>query len=340
MAGVASIATLGATVRRSAAAGQVLVLDSGGGWQTAAKAAFYDGFERETGIKVVYASGQSGSVAQLRAMAQLGRAEFDVINLGWKDLLIAESEGYLEPLDYSLIKTDQFLPDTTTKYALGVDFTGHNYAYNHEKFPDPEKAPKTWADFWDVKRFPGRRSMGNRPFVQLESALLADGVPPDKLYPMDIARAYRKLDEIKPQVLFWTAHAQYVQFMIDRQVELISGTNGRIQGGIDKGAPFTIVWNQGFIDREGWGIVKGARNMAEAMKFLAYAARPEPQAIFGQMMAYGPVNREAYNFISPERAKVLPTSPEHLKLVKVLDAHFWGVNGAAMERQWAEWRVK
>jgi putative spermidine/putrescine transport system substrate-binding protein len=340
MAGVASIATLGATVRRSAAAGQVLVLDSGAQWQEAAKIAFYDPFERETGIKVIYTSGQTMGVAQLRAMAQTGRAEFDAINLSWFSLLLAGLQGYLEPLDYSVIKTDAFIPGATDKYALGLDTFATIFAYDHEKFPDPQKAPKTWADFWDVKRFPGRRGMGNRPIIQLESALLADGVPLDKLYPMDIERAYRKLGELKPHVVWWMTNAQQGQFMADRAVELILGLNGRLFAAIEKGAPFTLVWNQGLYDPEGWGVPKGAPNKAEAMKFLAYTARPEPQAIFARYIAYGPVNREAYKFISPERAKVLPTYPENLEKMRQVDDLFWAQNGPAMERQWAEWRVK
>lgn len=338
----ASLVAMGLSLggpRKAGAAGQVLVIDSGAEWQAAAKAAFYDDFERETGIKVVYAAGATGSLAQLRAMVRAGRGEWDVINLQWSHLLEAAEDGLLEPLDYTVIKTDGFLPGTTHKYALALDAIGGVMAYNHEKFP-AGKAPRTWADFWDVKTFPGRRGIRSRPFVTMEAALVADGVPPEKLYPLDVERALRKLEELKPHILWWNTNAQQATLILDRQVELMLGTNARLLGGIEKGAPFTIVWNQGCLYLEGWGVAKGAPNRGEAMKFLAYTARPKPQAVFAQGLAYGAVNSQAYAFISPERAKVLPTYPDNLKQMIRVDEGWWVKNQKATEQRWVEWQVR
>lgn len=340
VAGALATTTLvGAGTRRSEGAGQVIVLDSGGPWQAAAKAAFYDDFERESGIRVVYAAGQTQGSAQLRAMVKAGRVEWDVINLGWRNLVQVGDEGLLEALDYGVIKTDGLLPGTTHKYALALDALAGIMAYNHEKFPRGT-APKTWADFWDVKRFPGRRGVGNRPFCQIEAALMADGIPADTLYPLDVERGLRKLNELKPHIVWWTTAAQQTQFILDGEVDLILGVNARLLVGIEKGAPYTLVWNQGIIYQEGWGIPKGAPNKAEAMKFLAFTTRPKAQAVFAQRMAYGPVNGQAYAFISPERARVLPTHPDNLKQMVRANEEWWSKNMIAVEQRWVGWRVE
>ena len=338
-ASLASVAIITRRKGRAEAAGQLRVMDSGGQWQTAAKLALYDNFEKETGIKVVYASGMTGTAAQLKAMVQVGRVEWDVIDLGFRSLLRAAKEGLLEPLDYGVIKTDGFIPGTTHEFALGFDAVAYVLAYNHEKFGSGG-GPKSWADFWDPKKFPGRRSMGNQPVGQFESALMADGVPPDKLYPIDMERAFRKLDQLKREILWWTAFAQQAQFAADRQADIIIGYNARLQGAIDQGAPYTLVWNQTLLGLEGWGVVKGTPVKAEAMKFLAYTTRPEAQAIFAQHMAYGPVNRDAYKFLSAERAKIMPTSPEAMRTAVKRDEQWWADNEAMAESKWAEWRVK
>lgn len=325
--------------RQAKAAGQLLVLDSGGPWQAAAKAAFYDDFERETGIKVVYAAGQTMGAAQLRAMVNAGRAEWDVINLKMSDLLDVGSQGLLEPVDYKIVKTDGYMPEAAEEYAFAIYATATIMAYNHEKFSSG-RTPKTWADFWDVKRFPGRRGMANRPYPQLEAALLADGVSLDKLYPLDVERALRKLDELKPHVLWWTSLPQQTQFMLNREVDIMSGLNARLLTAIENGAPYTLVWSQGFLSLGGWGVPKGAPNKAAAMKFLAHSARPKAQAMFAKYMAYGPVNGQAYAFISADRAKVLPTYPDNVKQMTKVDEVWWAKNVRFGEEKWVEWRVK
>jgi putative spermidine/putrescine transport system substrate-binding protein len=339
-AGLASVAILTGGKGRAQAAGQLRVMDSGAQWQTAAKLAVYEPFEKETGIKVVYAAGMTGSATQLKAMVQTGRAEWDVSQLGFPALLRAGKEGLLEPLDYGVIKTEGFMPGTTHEFALGFDTLAYLMAYDHTKFPDPQKAPKSWVDFWDLKGFPGRRSMGSRAMGQCELALLADGVPPDKLYPIDFDRAFRKLDQVKRDMLWWTAWAQIAQFAVDRQVDVIAGFNARLQGAIENGAPFTFVWNQAILGIEGWGVVKGTPFKAEAMRFLAFTTRPEVQATFSKHMAFGPVNREAFKFLSPERAKILPTNPDSVRTGVWRSEQWWGDNEALAEAKWAEWRLK
>jgi putative spermidine/putrescine transport system substrate-binding protein len=74
---------------------------------------------------------------------------------------------------------------------------GTNLAYRKDKFP--HGGPKNWADFWDVKKFPGNRSMLHNAVRAAQFALVADGVSPDKIFPMDVDRAFKKLDTAAPR---------------------------------------------------------------------------------------------------------------------------------------------
>ena len=133
--------------------------------------------------------------------------------------------------------------------------------------------PKSWADFWDVEKFPGPRTMQNGPIDNLEFALLADGVPKDKLYPIDVDRAFSKLDQIKKHVaVWWTTGAQSAQLLIDKEAVLGTAWNGRYYGAIKHGAPLVIEWNQGAIKESAFGIPKGAKDAYWGQKFLALGA--------------------------------------------------------------------
>jgi len=88
-----------------------------------------------------------------------------------------------------------------------------------------------------VKKFPGRRALRNHPIATLEAALMADGVAPDKLYPLDVDRAFRKLEEIKPNVtVWWTSGAQSAQLLTTAEVDMVMAWNGRITALTKEGA--------------------------------------------------------------------------------------------------------
>ena len=103
--------------------------------------------------------------------------------------------------------------------------------------------------------------MRNHPTDNLEFALIADGVPMDKLYPIDFDRAFKKLDQIKPHVtVWWTTGQQPAQLLLDKEVVLATGWNGRFYDLIKKGAPVEIEWNEGALKQGSFVIPRGAKN--------------------------------------------------------------------------------
>jgi putative spermidine/putrescine transport system substrate-binding protein len=200
--------------------------------------------------------------------------------------------------------------------------------FNKKRWPG-ENHPKSWADFWDVKKFPGPRALQRRVYPNLEYALMADGVPadPKRIYPIDVDRAFRSLERIKPHIkVWWTTGAQQQQLIQDQEVDLIAMWNGRATDSImNNGAPYQIVWNQAAYngDIEAWVIMKAAPNPAGGMKFMDIVGRAEPQATFARALFYGPTNQKAYEFIEKRTAEQLPSYPPNAHVSLLMNYDWW-----------------
>jgi len=318
---------------------QIVVSDPGGPYTTAYREAFYDPFEKATGIKVVSVARDSQPVAQFAAMVQTKNYVWDVTTLTLSaDIPYLESKGLLEPIGLKPTEFPDVMPEAITPNWLGVDVYSTVLAYRADKFKD--NGPKSWADFWDVKKFPGRRSLRRSPLDTLEQALLADGVPLDKLYPLDVDRAFKSLDKIKPHIsIWWTSGAQAMQAIQSGDVDLISTWNGRAQAAKDAGAPVTIVWNQGLYSIEGWGIPKGTPRADAAKQFVRFCADAKRQALLTRTLAYGPTNKRAFDTISKERAPLLPTAPDNIKEMKLPSPQWWEANRQTVTERFNSWII-
>jgi putative spermidine/putrescine transport system substrate-binding protein len=302
---------------------QIVINDSGGDMQATMRRIFYSEFEKRYGIRVVNTS--PADLGKLRAMVQSGNVEWAVTEIGGEDAQRAEESGLLEPLDRSIIDLSKF-----PKHL-------HDRKY---VFPEG-KRPQSWADFWDVQRFPGPRTMRNAPFDNLEFALLADGVPLDKLYPLDIDRAFRKLDQIKKHVAaWWTTGAQSAQLLVDKEAVLGTAWNGRYYAAIKEGAPLAIEWNGGGIKESAFAIPKGAKDAYWGQKFLALATDAKLQGLYANIIGYPGLNLEAINFTDPKVAPFLPTHPDHISKQFWTDIAWWNANAAAVTERWQRWMLQ
>ncbi len=196
-------------------------------------------------------------------------------------------------------------------------------AWNTKTFGD--NGPQNWADFWDVKKFPGTRCYRNT--VTLEPALMADGVPLDKIYavlsaPGGIARAIGKLRELKPHIaVWWSSGAQSAQLMKDGAVDMIAGWNGRFDAVRKAGAKVAYTFNQGLLDTDCYVIPKGAPHKDVAMRFIAEISKPQYQAALTKYITYGPTNQKAYELglIAPAYAAQLASSPANAAKQLLID---------------------
>ncbi|MFQ5984523.1 MAG: ABC transporter substrate-binding protein, partial [Alphaproteobacteria bacterium] len=287
----------------------------------------------------------SGEVAKIRAMVETGNVEWDVIDVEKAEFSFLCEEGLLERIDYAALGgKDRFYDAAVSDCGVGAIFWGTIWAYDKDRV---KTAPKTWADFFDVKNFPGPRSLRRNPKSTLEFALMGDGVPTDEVYDLlrtdeGIERAYRKLDEIKPHVkVWWTAGAQPPQLLTDGEVAYTTAYNGRIYNAIAKeGQNFEMMFDQHLAELDYWAIPKGSPKKDLAMKFLAFATRAERQADQTNYISYSPTVKEATPQINPCVLKDLPTAPENFKNALVVDTEFWNENLEALTEEFEAWLVK
>ena len=316
-----------------AAGEELVVADYGGVTTEVSRRSFYQPFQAATGIKVVEAT--TTGFAQLKAMVLAGNVQWDIVSTEEQNMHIGGATGLLEPIDYSVVKTEGFLPGAAQRYGVVKSYYSGNLAYNTAKFPSP---PQSWADFWDVNRFPGARGMRNSPQENVEFALMADGVAPDKLYPLDLDRAFKKLSQVKPHVkVWWTSGAQSVQIITDGVVVMTPTWNGRVEGARRNGVPMDLVWNQGLLIGAPYVVPKGARNRAAAMRFIQFAMQPDRMADFAKDFYSGPGVPAALSLVSPDVQRRLPTHPDNLKQMARFNGEWYAEHGDALSKRWETW---
>ena len=322
-------------VRSARAASKIVYVNSYGGvWEKAWRQAFFDPFTAQTGIAIKAVPGVS--FAKLKAEVQTRNYEWDVINLGDVEYAQAVLEGLLEKVDRTAAKTDQLPARMVRDYCITSYSLGTNIVYRKDKFP--HGGPQSWADFWDVKRFPGPRCLFDRSFTCLAFALLADGVAKDKLYPMDIDRAFRKMDEIKPHIkTWWRDGSQSQQLIRDGEVDMIAMWSARAIDLIDDHVPVEIVWNEAEIYYANLQIPKGDPNAPATWEFCNFVAQAKPQADFAMLLPYGPANPAAGALMSEARLRQTPAWPDNEKVMFQHDAVWLGPRLAQMRERWTQW---
>lgn len=346
-----------AAASASYAAESLTVVSWGGAYGRASKLAVLDPFSAETGI-TINIEDYNGGLAQVRAQVETGNVHWDVVDFEIHDLVRGCDEGLLELVDTELLApapqgtalADDYFPDTISDCGASQLYYATIYAYNQELFPDAK--PTTLGDFFDLAKFPGRRGMRRAPLVNLEFALMADGVPRDQVYavldtPEGKSRAFAKLDTIKDAIVWWEAGAQPPQLLADKEVTMTTAFNGRIfNAQVLEQQPFTVVWHGQILDHGGFGIVSGTPKLAAARKLLAFASRPDVMARIGKYISYSPARRSGTPLVSThletgvEMAPHMPTSPANLTLALPNNWEWWSDHADEMNERFASWLAR
>lgn len=331
------IVAAGCKAPPSNAANELVVASYGGSYQEAQRKAFFEPFEKETGIKIKEAE-WSGEYAKLKAMVDTGQPTWDLVTAAEASVIArGAKEGILDRIDYTGLDKSKFFPEALTDYSVGLDFFSTVIAYNTKS----AERPRNWSEFWDTKRFPGRRSLRNDPRTTLEFALLADGVAKENLYPLDVERAFKSLDKIRPAVgVWWTTGSQPPQLLADGEVKFASAFNGRIwAAAVRDKQPLAVEWDGGALDTDSFIIPRGAKHRQAALKLIQFISRPEVQIALTRYINYGPTVREAYDRLTPEQRSILPSSPENKVHQFVFNGRWWAENESAVLERWTKWQV-
>ena len=321
--GILSISLLAFSFQ-TASAEPITVVSWGGSYGKAQDRALFTDASNHSGIAINRESGASMTKTCLQV--QSGSVTWDLVVTGSGGAAAAAADGCLEKIDYSVVDVSDFYPGLYTDYCVGSDVFATVMAWNTDKYGEPGSpgAPSSWADFWDVKKFPGTRAYrANNVDGALEPALMADGVPPEKVYevlatPEGKRRAINKIRELKPHIaVFWGSGAQQAQLMKDAEVDMSTGWNGRFDNAKKDGAKVGYTFNQALINYDCFAMPKGAPNKEVAMRFLAEVSKPQYQANLPFYITYGPTNRKAYEMTKAPKELIesLPSHPKNVPLM-------------------------
>lgn len=332
-----AIGLLGGRGRAALAEQKTIVFnDSGGASAEAAKVAFGDPFEAATGVKVNITA--PAQVSKLKAMVEAGNVEWDVAELVSQEHELAIRLGLIQPLDKSVVDTSHLWDEAHDDHAVVFAYYSTAMGYN-KATADEAKRPKSWVDFWNVDAFPGRRALRNHPVDNLEFALMADGVSPDQLYPLDLDRAFTSLDRIKPHIaVWWKDGAQPAQMLLDGEVDYTSGWHGRFFALAKAGeSRIGVEWNQGMVKRSWVGVPVGAKNPAEAMQLIALMIKPENSAKYAEGISYICGDPRAFDFL-PEAVKPwVVTNPAVKQHMVTANEQWWIDNLETAQQRWTDW---
>ncbi|WP_441258743.1 ABC transporter substrate-binding protein [Bradyrhizobium sp. 521_C7_N1_3] len=326
------------------AADQLTIVSWGGASQAAERKAYFEPFTKATGIKITEDE-WNGETAKIRAMVESKTVSWDVVNGGGSAAWALCTQGLLETIDWKKLGLDRAKFGEAGKFDCGVPSSASStvIAYDRDKLPN---GPKTIADLFDLQRFPGKRGLWKNPSGNLEWALIADGVPIKDVYKVlrtseGVDRAFRKLDTIKKDVVWWTAGAQAPQLLADGQVVMTAAFNGRIYSAIkDEGKHFEMMWDAAPAGWGYWVIPKGSPHLDDAYKFLAFGGSPQPQADLTRYMPYGPANKDAMALVDPAMIPNLANAPGHEALMLNTDFLFWNEHGDELRQRFTAWLAK
>lgn len=311
----------------------------GGAYNDALRETLFVPFEKANGSHVAEDTYFSG-LAELKAMVEASNAKWDVATVEGPELQLGCDEGLYEHLDWSRLGSrDTLIPGAASDCGAGSVVWGTVLSYNSDAVG--ANAPKTWADFWDTKTWPGKRGMRSGPKGNLEFALLADGVDVEDLYtvlrtPEGLDQAFAKLDELRGEVQFWDAGAQPAEWLTAGNVVMSTGYNARIAKAIDENRPIGFTWTNSQYAIDSWVIIAGSPNKELAIEFLAFANTAEPQLRFAELMTYGPTNAEAEKDLPAELAAKLPAGA-NIETSFFTDEAFWTDNMDQVTERWNGW---
>ena len=318
---------------------KLVMIGWGGSWDEGIKKAFTEPFTKETGIEVEFTGPLDWG--KVKAMVQSGNVEWDIGMAGMFMIYAAMKAEILAPIDYSIVDKNQFYARTIREYSCGGDVESVNIGYRSDTYK--ENNIGGWKDFWDVKGIPGPRSLPNNVNHVMIAAALADGITPDKLYPLDEDRIFASLDRIKPYIpVWWTSGSQSQSLIKNKEVDMVATWNGRIVDLIFRGDPVGMSWSQALSFESGWFVVKNSPMKKEAMMLIDFAGRAKNQAIYSERTYYGPTNPEALKYIDPKIVKWMPNHPDNYKKCVDYDQgyEYWLENRDRLVEKFNSWLIK
>jgi len=298
----------------------------GGATQEAFDKAYFKPYAAQSGKPIVQDT-YGGGLAKQKAMVESGNPTWDLVQMDQNEMELACEQGLLEELDQKkLTNASDVNPEAFSTCGVGAFIWSEVMTYDSKKFGSD--GPKSWADFWNVKKWPGKRGLRKQARMTLEIALMADGVAPNDVYKALATkqgqdRAFAKLDEIKPYIQWWETGAQPLEWLAAGNVAVTAAYNGRIAIANQQGSNFPLIWQQQLYSMDYWTIIKNTPNKDDSYKLLDYILSSKAQGDFAHAIPYGIVNTKASKALDAKTVNALPNAPANMTDALLLDTPFW-----------------
>lgn len=304
-----------------AASDELVIVNWGGDAVEAHKKTWAALYEKANPGMTAVIDGSGPSSGKIKAMVESGKVTWDLCDRNNVAAVDLGKQGLLEEVDYSIVDPDAVPAHFRGKWGVGSYYYSFALAWNTKAF---DKAPENWADFWNLKDFPGTRTIRKNFEGQLEAALMADGVAPEDVYPVDVDRALEKIKEIKEHAIFWSSGSESQQIM--RDGDAVMGNMWHSRAGLvnrDTDGEVDYTFNQAILFAGAWIQPKGAAAGKKAWEFAKAAQDPQSQVQVFEMLGNGPINPKAAELVPEEMKKRDPGNPENLKVQVAASADWY-----------------
>ncbi|MDC0396189.1 extracellular solute-binding protein [Candidatus Pelagibacter sp.] len=341
----------------------VTVVSWGGAYTESQKLGYGDPTAKKLGIPVNWVD-YTGGLSEIKAQKEAGKITWDIIDVYAKDTIIGCDEGIFVEFDFDkdfapapdgTKASDDFFTGMPSKCAVGNILYSWNYAYNKNNV---KGTPKTAKDFFNTKKFPGKRSIYKGAMSNLELAMAAGtkaGKGGSKIYDKlskdgGVEKAIAKIkalcEDPKGGCVFWNAGAQPPELLANGEVVMATGWNGRFFNAQMEGTPIVQVWDSQILDYEYFAMVKGGPNDAngKAMKVLREMTSTEGLAGSAKYIAYAPWRKSSIAIMEAgepwfkdgktNMVPHMPTAPANTKSYILMNPEFWADNQDEIGEKW------
>lgn len=343
---------------------QLTIVSWGGAYENSQKKAYYEPYMKACpNVTIVQTSASNEAVAKMRAQAEAGNVTWDIVDAVISDAIRACDEGLAMEIDIN--KWAKPAPDgTPAKQDFGKTLQSPCFipeivystliGYRTDVKDWHGKTPKSICSLFDTKDFPGKRSLEKRPINNLEWALACAGVPRDKIYDVlgtdaGLAKAFKELDKIKKDTIWWSAGAETPQRLADGEVVMGSTYNGRIFNAavVDK-QPIATLWDMEMMDLDGWIIPQGVKkkDLPAIKSFIRFATDTQRLADQAQYISYGPARASSQPLVGYSKVfKIdmkpwMPTNPENAKTAFHYDYKWWADHRDDLDAKFQAWLIQ
>ncbi len=306
----------------------ITIVESGGTSGESIAEAYGKPFTEATGVKLVQET--PTDLGKLEAMVKSGNVTADLLELGGAAVQMAVDRDLIEPLDWADINPDEMNPEAKTEYGFGYQ-TFALYMGARED----AKPVTTWAEFFDTERQPGKRAIPAYSTYALPIALLADGVKPEDLYPLDVDRALAFLETVADDLLLWEAASQTPQLLESNEAvyaatwDNVSASDG-----------FQVSYDHAVREMSFFVIPKGAKNVKQANQLLHEMSKVENQAVAAEMIPIAGPSPDLMASLSQDIVSQMPANPEFVDTQATYDYAWWAANAPEVGERWAQFKLE